>query len=355
MISLALHAVVLLSWPVYEATPPDSPPQPVVELTLLDQPAPPAEPTPEPEPDVAQAEREAEVATELEVPEADAIAFVFADLPAPDSDEDADGDVISAITDDTELALSARIVAPEAGEQAPQDVSAPASPTSIAVAAAVGDLAEAQQAAPKPVEETVAQQGQELAGVDTSQTPFANDGELAEAGGAVAFAQPQEEPQDASLWDGAGHAPAEVLAGFNGQVDKPVVDDPSIDRRGASGSDGGMASSSQAVIDDAQGATRARLRRANTPLGRYTQRVYSVVRKRWHKHQVELTPVQREVTVAFRIERKGRVDKVELETSSGDPMLDAIARASVPKRLGRFPAQLDQSHIRQEITFRYVP
>ena len=68
-----------------------------------------------------------------------------------------------------------------------------------------------------------------------------------------------------------------------------------------------------------------------------------------------MLPMSHEVTVRFEIARVGTISNTTVITSSGDPMLDAMARASVPKRLAPFPVAMSQKRIEQQITFRYEP
>src|SRR5690606_4485024 len=93
------------------------------------------------------------------------------------------------------------------------------------------------------------------------------------------------------------------------------------------------------------------------PLGRYTEGVYAIVQERWTDDDLDghlkALGVQGRATVQFRIHRSGRVSALTLLKSSGHPSLDDLAMQAVPSRFERFPADLDDPTVLQEITFTY--
>jgi len=59
--------------------------------------------------------------------------------------------------------------------------------------------------------------------------------------------------------------------------------------------------------------------------------------------------------VSFTIGLDGRVSGAAVAVSSGDPVLDAVARAAVPDRVAPLPQLAHVSSVKHQVTFRYQP
>jgi len=331
---VALHALIFVSWPFWD-TQTESPPEPesdlLVELVLLEPEAPPEPDGEQPAiPDRPDDKPVADVDPEW-------TAFVYAD--GWDESDGGPTDVISAISEQAPD-VQGKLAAAESGELSEADApSAAAAPSSVAIPISA-DVIEQVAGAP--------QTDPSVAGAERDVPVLAN------ADDALAGTEHQERIEEAGedLVDVDGSADALDLFKTDSE---PIPEPPSMALSGAAGADGGERLSTQAVVEEATTGRRSFTRRSSTPLGRYTNRVYDVLRKRWHRQEVGLMPVSREVTVRFEIARLGATSHTTIVASSGDPMLDAIARSSVPKRLAPFPAALAQRTIEQQVTFRYEP
>ncbi len=94
-----------------------------------------------------------------------------------------------------------------------------------------------------------------------------------------------------------------------------------------------------------------------TPEGAYTEHLYEILQARWLAQDLDIESraigKQGDVTVVFRVDRSGRVDYLDVTRSSGNDALDAMARNAVPARLPRFPKEVKQQAIVQQVLFAY--
>lgn len=127
---------------------------------------------------------------------------------------------------------------------------------------------------------------------------------------------------------------------------------------GHAGESGTPAMSAQTVLsDDVPIESVVLVDAQSTELGRYTEEIYQILQRNWYAldlpAQQKALGVQGTVTVAFRIHRNGRVSDVNVTRSSGVPELDALAVASIPKKLPPIPASLAMKSVLQLVTFTY--
>ncbi|MFM2160517.1 MAG: hypothetical protein RLZZ383_29 [Pseudomonadota bacterium] len=123
-------------------------------------------------------------------------------------------------------------------------------------------------------------------------------------------------------------------------------------------SDDGVAAVRAIVLPDAfnpdlRGGVKARA----TPLGTYLADADDVIESAWLARPVDpaRATMPRTVTLAFDIERSGRVSSLAIERPSGDTDLDLIALAAVPKRFKRVPKTIDATPLHHVLTLRYLP
>ena len=93
-----------------------------------------------------------------------------------------------------------------------------------------------------------------------------------------------------------------------------------------------------------------------TPLGAYTHKVYRRLLRNWERMpepDMGLISLNEQVTISFLVFPDGRVVRAKVKQTSGDPTLDGLALASVPKSLPTFPKRLEESSLYYEMTFTY--
>jgi TonB family protein len=94
-----------------------------------------------------------------------------------------------------------------------------------------------------------------------------------------------------------------------------------------------------------------------TPLAGWTEDVYAILTDRWKEHDLPVGEralgYQGDVTVAFRVDRAGRVSDVTVVRSSGHGALDRIAVEAIPSHLPRIPRAAPEPSVVQRITFAY--
>ncbi|MBW1877068.1 MAG: TonB family protein, partial [Deltaproteobacteria bacterium] len=133
---------------------------------------------------------------------------------------------------------------------------------------------------------------------------------------------------------------------------------PRAAHAGARSFEGAVPTSPQAVVDEAYDLDRVSwVDAAETPLGRYTERVHEAVNELWRAQDLDpderARGIQGDVTIAFTVVRNGRTSNLELVKSSGHPGLDLLALRSVPRRMPRFPREVRIRRVLQRITFHY--
>lgn len=115
--------------------------------------------------------------------------------------------------------------------------------------------------------------------------------------------------------------------------------------------------SPQLALDELPLDWTAAVSAVGTPLGAYIQRVEDLVAARWKR--ADLAPharalgIQGEVAVRYRVRRNGVVEDKRVARSSGNPQLDAMALAAIPRKLPRFPRDLTEEVVHHQLLLRY--
>jgi TonB family protein len=122
--------------------------------------------------------------------------------------------------------------------------------------------------------------------------------------------------------------------------------------------DEGVAAVRAIVLPDAFNPDRQPgVRMRATPLGAYLADADATVEAAWLAIPVDpaRATLARTVTLAFDIERSGKVTGIAILRPSGDDDLDLIALSAVPKRFKRVPKAIDGDRLHHALTLRYLP
>ncbi|MFK7929547.1 MAG: energy transducer TonB [Myxococcota bacterium] len=126
---------------------------------------------------------------------------------------------------------------------------------------------------------------------------------------------------------------------------------------GSASSDTSSQSSQQTVAEDFSIDRLALVDAHSTAKGRYRATVDERIYKNWSAMDLSLHEralgIQGDVTIVLHVRASGKVLDTTLVRSSGHNSLDGMAMDSVPKRLPRFPKDLDIDTIFHRYTFRY--
>ncbi|MFT7520700.1 MAG: TonB family protein, partial [Kiritimatiellia bacterium] len=120
---------------------------------------------------------------------------------------------------------------------------------------------------------------------------------------------------------------------------------------------GNMPTSPQTVDNDLPIERLVFVTANNTATGRYRESIDVEILRIWNKMDLSLHQramgLQGDATVVFAVRSSGKVSDKQLVRSSGYATLDQMALDAVPKRLTRFPVELDSSSLVHRYTFRY--
>jgi TonB family protein len=140
-----------------------------------------------------------------------------------------------------------------------------------------------------------------------------------------------------------------------------VVTRPTDVRRGTVGlvgSDGSKSASPQTVLsEDFPLANDVAVSALGTELGAYLHEVDLRIAKGWNEADLLMEDralgIQGRVTLTIQIRASGKVARVDLTASSGNPRLDEMAKQAIPRRFKGFPRELDIQGIAHRLTLRY--
>lgn len=94
-----------------------------------------------------------------------------------------------------------------------------------------------------------------------------------------------------------------------------------------------------------------------TPLGRWVEDAEARIVARWKGLDLSAADrargIQGDVTILYQVRPNGRVVAVEVDRSSGNPELDAMAVGAVPERLPRLPRETGPGGLVHRVTLRY--
>jgi TonB family protein len=119
----------------------------------------------------------------------------------------------------------------------------------------------------------------------------------------------------------------------------------------------GASSTSPQVALDVPVDWKTAISTRGTALGMYVQRAEELIAARWNSQDLDAhsraVGLQGDVTVRYKVTPDGRTTDRVIVRSSGNPILDRMAVASIPARLPRFPKDLERKPLQHEITLHY--
>jgi len=120
---------------------------------------------------------------------------------------------------------------------------------------------------------------------------------------------------------------------------------------------GAAHTSPQTAIDEVAISWETAVNAKGTRVGEYISQVEDIIGARWQRQDIgthsRAAGIQGQVTVQYKIRPTGKVTNLELSRSSGNAALDQMALEAVPRKLPRFPSDLDRDLIPHRIVLRY--